>query len=731
MKRILSIVVLCSLMFFAFNFTITASAEYNNTLYPTGEIYDDYIPSYPQEEGYTPYETDSRYDPRDTYATTHIKSQYPHTTCFTFAACALLEQVAYKQTGIKYSYSEEALRFIISSNLARQNQVPNTGMGYYHRSNSGGGNLRETLPYLTCRNEPIISNNSQKWNAMNLESCVPYTDSTDSDYWPENLNTNANIYAASTRYIRKSEIKKHVWEYGAVYLSFKANDYNTTTGALFSNNLSTEGGHGVAIVGWDDNYSKYNFNSTNRPTADGAWLIKNSWGDNWGDDGYGWVSYEDQSINEYSFGVITKVNKQSKNEYMLAYDFLPMAQTNMQIPYDNCSYIANVYDVSDYSNEYSSINKVMYYLDNIGAYYQLYIAPCTNNTIPNINALGSPLSYGFIDYEGYNTIELETPYQLNSAISKYAVIIRIINTDGNQTLSVKRESAPADINYGESFLYDGNGNWVDIKDNYYNGNFCIRPTLLKSSTSGVNTLSSTTLRYIGNALSVNINSGDNLLYSIIYGNTVLHEDYEFTRNGNAVTFKDSFLQSLTSDSNQIHFEFTDGNDAVLTINKYTIANVSINGNHGVGDTLTATAYSQGFGINPNWLNYQWLFLADDNNWHDIANAVSQTYTLSQNDFKNYIKVKVTVKEGNILIPGNNKTSSATSTKVFVYGDTDLDGYVTVFDVTKIQQYLSGMIQFADIQLLSADVDLDDSITIIDATYIQQYISGIITHLPVN
>lgn len=58
--------------------------------------------------------------------------------------------------------------------------------------------------------------------------------------------------------------------------------------------MTHETNHAVLIVGWDDNWSKTRFK--HQPKSNGAWLVRNSWGDAWWDNGYFWVSYEDMTL---------------------------------------------------------------------------------------------------------------------------------------------------------------------------------------------------------------------------------------------------------------------------------------------------------------------------------------------------------------------------------------------------------------------------------------------------
>ncbi len=56
-------------------------------------------------------------------------------------------------------------------------------------------------------------------------------------------------------------------------------------------NENVEGGHAVMAVGFDDTMQISNPGNQNNTTT-GAIMIKNSWGTEWGEHGYGWLPYE-------------------------------------------------------------------------------------------------------------------------------------------------------------------------------------------------------------------------------------------------------------------------------------------------------------------------------------------------------------------------------------------------------------------------------------------------------
>ena len=64
--------------------------------------------------------------------------------------------------------------------------------------------------------------------------------------------------------------------------------------------------------------------------------------------------------------------------------------------------------------------------------------------------------------------------------------------------------------------------------------------------------------------------------------------------------------------------------------------------------------------------------------------------------------------------------------IVLRGDTDLNGYVSIADMTRINQYLAGLYQLNDIQKLAADTDLNGYVSIADMTRINQYLAGLYT-----
>ena len=100
--------------------------------------------------------------------------------------------------------------------------------------------------------------------------------------------------------------------------------------------------------------------------------------------------------------------------------------------------------------------------------------------------------------------------------------------------------------------------------------------------------------------------------------------------------------------------------------------------------------------------------------YSIIGVANGTYTMmvSKNAHAER-KYTVTITNSNVMI----------NVEIFPIGDVNMDGKITVNDVTTTQQGIAGMFEFTEYQSKLADMNKDGSVSVIDVTVLQKYIAG--------
>lgn len=124
---------------------------------------------------------------------------------------------------------------------------------------------------------------------------------------------------------RTEAIKELIYEFGSVSADAFIGNYNSVTKiANLQKYDNSKVPHSILLVGWDD--TKYTDIGT------GAFLMKNTWGESWGDGGYAWVAYNSEFgrsmyaasvVKDEDIRILTHVetvfasgnNADAKNEY--------------------------------------------------------------------------------------------------------------------------------------------------------------------------------------------------------------------------------------------------------------------------------------------------------------------------------------------------------------------------------------------------------------------------------
>lgn len=532
LKRILCLLLVCLICLGQFNYSILAAepnkpdiieAEINPDLLEYLELNkkemvrssgsytapDGYIPPplvYTQESipslDFWPSSTYSRYDPREelynnspiTLST--VKNQGNLGVCWAFAGIALLESKLKNRYG-ETDWSENHMRYALSSDGGNQ-------YGFV-RNNDGGGNAQMVAAYymrgilggpVQEKNDPYVNNNASR--------SVDATNAIKRELKLKNVSYIPDLVSgtAGSNYDYRSQIKKAISDAGAVGVSYYSDDNKykyadtinrTGVTSFYTDNTGTN--HGVVVVGWDDNYSSDNFLSSQKPSGNGAWLVKNSWGVDWGDGGYFWMSYYTPIKNAYclsqNFGFTGSPDRpypyiwpESYSEKIYEYD--PFGPTSSLSFGDGKTtiYYANIFECTDAN---TALTYVSIYVDTPGSYS---IRITAGKGADNNKLLASALYWvsgetGLIQetaYEtftnpGYYTIPLVRP--LNVSNKRFIVLV-METADGKPATVACEKTIPgycvAQTEAGQSFMSptmtnEGVFNWQDMKDY---GNACIK-----------------------------------------------------------------------------------------------------------------------------------------------------------------------------------------------------------------------------------------------------------------
>lgn len=334
-----------------------------------------------------------------------------------------------------------------------------------------------------------------QWEGLIRESDLPYDaagslNGLDLDYaFNKDVAHLQNVYTLNI-HKQPQDVKKEIMKHGAAGIGFytggRSGRYNATTyygrtgdtvATFYCPTDNKQADHAVNIVGWDDDFPATGFKT--QPQGNGAWLIRNSWSDQTGNDfnSYFWMSYYDKGLED--------------DAWIL--DFEPADNYDYNYQYDGSGYAykaitffkeANVFKVDGAANQQLKAVSISIMEDTNVPYTIKVYTNLANGNNPTSGILATTVT-GKTSYAGTYTIPLKKAVSVPKG-TKYAVVVEFKkeNTGVDLESSARRLTLIADAysDYGQSFGYY-QGKWRDLAELLENknvGNLCIKAFTDKS-----------------------------------------------------------------------------------------------------------------------------------------------------------------------------------------------------------------------------------------------------------
>ena len=289
------------------------------------------------------------------------------------------------------------------------------------------------------------------------------------DSMPVNYDYDGNIDNERQAYIKQLITENGIISVG-IYAGPEWNDASITE--IYNQDFDLGANHEVGLVGWDDDYEFTNYKEKNGQPLKGAWIMRNSWGEKWGDGGYAYVSYHDTSLT----GGVTSVVEADPLRYTSISQHGQLG-SDIYWRWDDEDPVARETGKGMASHYVAArpqfLKAVGFCTLTDAASYEIEVLSGATDPENGKSVYTQKGTFGkddSKDYVGYRTVELDK-FTLLPAGGDYVVRVKVYDNNGKLlgTQIVIDDLSPASP--GNSFISFGEaGGWQDITAD---GNFSI------------------------------------------------------------------------------------------------------------------------------------------------------------------------------------------------------------------------------------------------------------------